>query len=87
MLHSEPPAEFAEAIQAGYPTLKIFTTNILPSRSGHMIDFGDIWEAFQGAGQRVTMEIIEGRLRPLEGKACKECFLTPMSACSQENSY
>jgi len=34
MLHSEP-------------TLKIFTTNILPSRSGRMVDFGDIWEAFQ----------------------------------------
>src|SRR5947207_7951841 len=51
MLHSEPPPEFsgqiAEAIQAGYPTLKIFTTNILPSRTGRMIDFGDIWEAFQ----------------------------------------
>jgi dihydropyrimidinase len=51
MLHSEPPPEFggqlAEAIAAGYPTLKIFTTNILPSRSGRMIDFGDIWEAFQ----------------------------------------
>ena len=51
MLHSEPPPEFsgqlAEAIQAGYPTLKIFTTNILPSRRGRMIDFGDIWEAFQ----------------------------------------
>ena len=51
MLHSEPPPEFsgqlAEAIQAGYPTLKIFTTNILPSRSGRMIDLGDIWEAFQ----------------------------------------
>jgi dihydropyrimidinase len=51
MLHSEPPPEFsgqlAEAIQAGYPTLKIFTTNILPARTGRMIDFGDIWEAFQ----------------------------------------
>src|SRR6202521_5606973 len=51
MLHSEPPPEFAgqlaEAIQAGYPTLKIFTTNTLPSRTGRMIDFGDIWEAFQ----------------------------------------
>jgi len=51
MLHSEPPPEFvgqlAEAIQAGYPTLKIFTTNILPTRTGRMIDFGDIWEAFQ----------------------------------------
>jgi dihydropyrimidinase len=51
MLHSEPPhtfsGELAEAIQAGYPTLKMFTTNILPSRTGRMIDFGDIWEAFQ----------------------------------------
>jgi dihydropyrimidinase len=51
MLHSEPPPAFggqlAEAIEAGYPTLKIFTTNILPSRTGRMIDFGDIWEAFQ----------------------------------------
>ena len=51
MLHSEPPhtfsGELAEAIQAGYPTLKIFTTNILPTRQGRMIDFGDIWEAFQ----------------------------------------
>jgi dihydropyrimidinase len=51
MLHSEPPPEFggqlAEAIEAGYPTLKIFTTNILPTRTGRMIDFGDIWEAFQ----------------------------------------
>ena len=51
MLHSEPRHTFtgqlAEAIQAGYPTLKIFTTNILPGRSGRMIDFGDIWEAFQ----------------------------------------
>src|SRR5580704_4620441 len=50
MLHSEPPPDFggqlAEAIEAGYPTLKIFTTNILPSRTGRMIDFGDIWEAF-----------------------------------------
>ena len=51
MLRSEPPPTFtgqlAEAIQAGHPTLKIFTTNILPGRTGRMIDFGDIWEAFQ----------------------------------------
>ncbi|MGB7184913.1 MAG: amidohydrolase family protein, partial [Burkholderiaceae bacterium] len=51
MLHSDPPPDFgheiAEAIQAGYPSLKIFTTNILPGRSGRMIDYGDIWEAFQ----------------------------------------
>src|SRR5437764_10096707 len=62
MLHSEPPPEFAgqlaEAIQAGYPTLKIFTTNILPSRSGRMIDFGDIWEAFQVLAQEGGLGVI-----------------------------
>lgn len=51
MLHTDPPhhftGELAEAIQAGHPSLKIFTTNILPTRKGRMIDFGDIWEAFQ----------------------------------------
>jgi dihydropyrimidinase len=62
MLHSEPPPEFsgqlAEAIQAGYPTLKIFTTNILPSRSGRMIDFGDIWEAFQALAKEGGLGVI-----------------------------
>ena len=62
MLHSEPPPEFAgelaEAIQAGYPTLKIFTTNILPSRSGRMVDFGDIWEAFQALAKAGGLGVI-----------------------------
>jgi dihydropyrimidinase len=48
MLASEPPhtqfGELGEAIQAGYPTIKIFTTNIWPHRTGRMVDFGDIWE-------------------------------------------
>jgi len=39
--------ELAEAIQAGFPTVKIFTTDITPSRKGRMVDFGDIWEVFQ----------------------------------------
>src|SRR5882724_11277461 len=51
MLSSEPPhtqfAELAEAIQAGYPTIKIFTTNIWPQRTGRMVDFGDLWEVFK----------------------------------------
>jgi hypothetical protein len=50
MLHSEPPPEFSsqldEAIQAGYPTLKIFTTNILPSRSPR--DHGSSWRMPEG---------------------------------------
>ena len=41
------PDQLAEAIQAGFPTVKIFTTDITPSRKGRMVDFGDIWEVFQ----------------------------------------
>ncbi len=51
MLQGDPPPEIpeqlAEAIQAGYPTVKIFTTDITPSRRGRMVDFGDIWEVFK----------------------------------------
>jgi dihydropyrimidinase len=39
--------ELGEAIQDGYPTVKIFTTDIRPSRRGFMVDFGDIWEVFK----------------------------------------
>ena len=62
MLHTEPshhfPEQLGEAIQAGHPTLKIFTTNILPSRSGRMIDFGDIWEAFQALARHGGLGVI-----------------------------
>jgi dihydropyrimidinase len=47
---SVPPAtiaELAEAVEAGYPTVKIFTTDITPSRRGRMVRFGDIWEIFK----------------------------------------
>ena len=51
MLNTDPPpqqfGELAEAVEAGYPTIKIFTTNISPHRTGRMLDFGDIWEAFK----------------------------------------
>jgi dihydropyrimidinase len=46
-LRPDMPRELAEAIQAGYATVKIFTTDITPSRRGRMVDFGDIWEVFQ----------------------------------------
>ena len=45
-----PPAviaELAEAVEAGYPTVKIFTTDITPSRRGRMVRFGDAWEIFK----------------------------------------
>ena len=47
---SLPPEIFgqiSEAIGAGYATVKIFTTDITPSRKGRMIDLGDIWEVYQ----------------------------------------
>lgn len=46
-LPPEIPGELAEAIRGGYPTVKIFTTDITPSRRGRMVDFGDIWEVFK----------------------------------------
>jgi dihydropyrimidinase len=46
-LPPEVPAQLGEAIEAGHATVKIFTTDITPSRKGRMVDFGDIWEVFQ----------------------------------------
>ncbi|HZB91992.1 MAG TPA: amidohydrolase family protein [Stellaceae bacterium] len=36
--------ELGEAIADGHASVKIFTTDITPSRRGRMIQFGDIWE-------------------------------------------
>jgi dihydropyrimidinase len=36
-----------EAIQAGYASVKMFTTNIRPNRQGRMVRFGDIWEVLK----------------------------------------
>ena len=51
MLRDRVPPERLEElgrfIDAGYPTVKIFTTDITPSRRGRMIRFGDIWEIFK----------------------------------------
>lgn len=51
MVEGDLPArlfgELTEAIEAGFATVKIFTTDITPSRKGRMVDFGDIWEVFQ----------------------------------------
>jgi dihydropyrimidinase len=39
--------ELAEAVQAGHASVKMFTTDITPSRRGRMVDFGDIWEVLK----------------------------------------
>ncbi|MEM7408378.1 MAG: amidohydrolase family protein [Pseudomonadota bacterium] len=48
MLQGQVPTpvleELGQKIDEGYPTVKIFTTDITPSRRGRMIRFGDIWE-------------------------------------------
>ena len=43
--------QLAEAVQAGHPSVKIFTTDITPSRKGRMVDFGDIWEVLKVLAQ------------------------------------
>src|SRR5438105_837731 len=40
-------AQVAEAVQAGNPSVKIFTTDITPSRRGRMVQHGDIWEVLK----------------------------------------
>ncbi len=50
--------QLAEAIQAGYPTVKIFTTDITPSRKGRMVDFGDIHEVFQVLAKQGGLGVI-----------------------------
>ena len=40
--------QIAQAIKDGFPTFKMFTTDITPSRRGRlMLRFGDIWEVFK----------------------------------------
>ncbi|MBI4192568.1 MAG: amidohydrolase family protein [Betaproteobacteria bacterium] len=59
-----PPELFgqiAEAIRAGYPTIKIFTTDSRPGRRGHnMVNFGDIWEVFQVAAREDGLCVMHG---------------------------
>jgi len=50
LLGDIPPEIFDELpalIDAGYPTVKIFTTNITPNRVGRLVHFGDLWELFK----------------------------------------
>ncbi len=46
-LPAEIPGQLTEAIADGHASVKIFTTDVTPSRRGRMVRFGDIWEIFQ----------------------------------------
>lgn len=52
--------QLGQAIRDGYPTVKIFTTDITPSRKGRMVDFGDIWEVFQVVAREGGMCVMHG---------------------------
>jgi dihydropyrimidinase len=62
MLRGRVPAatigEIKEAVQAGYATVKIFTTDITPSRAGRMIRFGEIWEIFKVLAREGGLAVI-----------------------------
>jgi dihydropyrimidinase len=51
MLIGAPPPEvldqIPETIQAGFPSFKMFTTDITPSRRGRRVLYGHIWEVLQ----------------------------------------
>jgi dihydropyrimidinase len=53
------PDEIAEAIGAGYPSYKIFTTDIFPAPKGiGMVDHGDIWEMFKVLAKHGALGVI-----------------------------
>jgi dihydropyrimidinase len=39
--------EIPALVKAGYPTIKMFTTDITPGRMAHLTNFGQIWEVLQ----------------------------------------
>lgn len=95
-----PPELFGqigEAIRAGYPTIKIFTTDVTPSRRGRRVDFGDIWEVFQvvaregglcvmhGEDNDIVMHMYERLTR--EGRTGFEHLAEVHSALSEDLSF
>jgi dihydropyrimidinase len=95
-----PPEIFpqlAEAIRSGYPTVKIFTTDITPSRKGRMVDFGDIWEVFKVVAQErgmcvmhcedndIVMHMYDKLIR--EGRVGFEHLAEVHNAMSEELSF
>ena len=50
--------ELGEAIEAGHASVKIFTTDITPSRRGRMVGFGDIWEILKVTAAKGGIAVI-----------------------------
>lgn len=89
--------QLAEAVQTGYPTVKVFTTDITPSRKGRMVHFGDIWEILKvlaregGLGvihsedNDIVMHMYEKLFR--EGRAGFENLAEVHNALSEDISF
>jgi dihydropyrimidinase len=97
---SLPPELFDQlghALRSGYPTVKIFTTDITPSRRGRMVDFGDIWEVFKvvaaeggmcvmhGEDNDIVMHMYEKLIR--EGRVGFEHLAEVHNALSEDLSF
>jgi dihydroorotase-like cyclic amidohydrolase len=52
--------EVGELIGAGYPSVKIFTTDITPSKPVRLVDYGDLWELFKVLAKRGGLGLIHG---------------------------
>ena len=95
-----PPAiigEIPEVIQAGFPSIKIFTSEVRPERSNWKVDFGDIWEVMQQLGKHngiacihaedndLVMHMYEKLIR--EGRVGFEHMSEVHSSLSEDISY
>ena len=63
LLGAIPPEvldQIPEAIQAGFPSVKLFTTDITPSRRGRKVGFGDVWEVLQRTARHGGIAAIHG---------------------------
>jgi dihydropyrimidinase len=57
-MSSDILAEIPAMVRAGYPTIKMFTTDITPGRMAHLTNFGDIWEVLKILAKEGGMALI-----------------------------
>jgi dihydropyrimidinase len=96
-LEPEIFGQIEEAIRAGYPTVKLFTTNVRPVRTGRMVDFGDIWEVFQAVASAGGMCVMHSEDNDIvmhmydrlfrEGRAGFENMAEVHNALSEDLSF
>ena len=89
--------EIPEVVQAGFPSVKLFTTEVRPERSNWRVDLGDIWEVLQKLGAHnglacihaedndLVMHMYEKLIR--EGRVGFENMAEVHSSLSEDISY